>query len=490
MPVWMIPVAIAVPFFGGIALLLPRFHSPKLRNVIVFFTVLAGSVLTWANILNHGSESFVIVKFTDNLNIALKIDGLSCVFAGLVATLWPFSTYYAFEYMKHEGFNQSFFAFYTMTLGVTVGIAFSANLLTLYFFYELLTLVTVPLVMHGMTKKSVHAARKYLYYSLGGAAFAFIGLVFIITYGNSIDFSYGGVITAANVGGRRDLLLFIYVLTFCGFGVKAAIFPFYSWLISAAVAPVPVTALLHAVAVVKSGAFAIMRATYFSFGTDFLCGTWAQTVVMTMSIVTILFGSVFALKERHLKRRLAYSTVSNLSYILFGCSLMTPAGLAAGMAHMLFHGLTKICSFFCTGAIMHQTGKEYVSEMNGLGKKMPITFTCFTISALSLSGVPLFAGFVSKWRLGSAAMEVGNPLAIVGVGALLISALLTALYMFTVSVRGFFPSKDGDALSLASAKDGGVKMSLPLIVFSVGMIVFGCWSQPILDLLARIAAGM
>ena len=252
---------------------------------------------------------------THDCSITLRMDGLSKVFAGLVAALWPFATLFAFEYMTHEKRENYFFTFYTATYGITLGIAFSANIATIYLFYELLTLITLPLVMHTMDDKSIKAGMTYIAYSIGGAAMAFIGMVLVLIYGNSSDFVYGGVLEAAKIGSRTNLLLFGYVLTFFGFGVKAAIFPFHKWLPTASVAPTPVTALLHAVAVVKAGAFAIMRMTYYSFGTDFLRGTWAQYLVMTFAIITILYGSSMAVKEQHIKRRLAYSTISNLSYM-------------------------------------------------------------------------------------------------------------------------------------------------------------------------------
>lgn len=342
------------------------------------------------------------------------------VFAGLVATLWPLATLYSFPYMEHEHngrvHENIFYMFYTATYGVTLGIAMSGNLLTMYCFYELLTLVTVPLVMHTLTREAVHASRKYFYYSLGGAAFAFLGLVFLLVYGDSLAFTYGGVLNLSKVQNQKDLLLLIYVLAFLGFGVKAAVCPFNSWLPQAGVAPTPVTALLHAVAVVKSGAFAIMRLTFYGFGTKFLRGTWAQYLLLAIVIFTIFYGSSMAVKETHIKRRLAFSTISNLSYILFGVLIMTPLGLAGALCHMVFHGVMKICSFFCAGAFITQAHVNYVHELNGMAKRMPKVFAVFTVASLTLMGVPGLCGFVSKWHLAKAAFASGNLLAVVGVG--------------------------------------------------------------------------
>ena len=459
-------------------------------EVFLESAVIINSILVWYLLLHHSDSTFLLAHFTGDLSICFKVDGMGIVFAGLVSALWPFATLYAFEYMTKEEHEKIFFLFYTMTYGITLGIALSANLLTMYFFYELLTLVTVPLVMHTLTIEAILASRKYLYYSLGGAAFAFIGLIMIIIYGTTTDFILGGVLDLAKIGDRTNVLLFIYVMAFLGFGVKAAVFPFNSWLPQAGVAPTPVTALLHAVAVVKSGAFAIIRLTYYSFGVDFLKGTWAQTTVMLVVMFTIVYGCSRAVKETHLKRRLAYSTISNLSYILFGVTIMTPLGLVGALTHLIFHAVIKICSFFCAGAIIHQTEKQYVHELDGMGYKMPCVFGIFTVSALALMGVPGLAGFISKWNLAFAAADSGNPVAYFGIACLLISALLTAIYMLTIVVRAFFPGKDFDDSSIKEFKDPNWKMLLPLFVFVFFIIAFGLYSQPLTDFFRYVAAGL
>ena len=357
----MMLVAVLLPVLGGAVVPLIPFKKRTHMAVYIECVVAATSLIVAGLLLNRPAEAFPIVQFVNNLSLSLEIDGLSMVFAGLVAALWPLATLYSFEYMKHERRERYFFMFYTITYGITLGIAFAEDMLTMYFFYELLTLVTVPLVLHTLTREAILASRKYLYYSLGGAAFAFIGLIFLLTYGTTINFTFGGVLDPAVIGGdKRSMLLLIYCIAFCGFGVKAAVCPFNSWLPQAGVAPTPVTALLHAVAVVKAGAFAIIRLTYYSFGADFIRGSWAQNVVMGIVIVTIVYGCSRALKETHLKRRLAYSTISNLSYILFGVCIMTPLGLVGALSHMVFHAVMNICSFFCVGAVMYKTGKQYV----------------------------------------------------------------------------------------------------------------------------------
>lgn len=486
MSVSLLCIVILFPMVAGALVPVLPFSNRKQMELYLFAMVVLNSLLVWTLILLHPAESLTVAKFTGNLTITFRLDGMGMVFAGLVATLWPFATLYAFEYMTKESHERVFFFFYTMTYGVTLGIALAENILTMYFFYELLTLVTVPLVMHTLTREAILASRKYLYYSLGGAAFAFIGMIFIILYGNTISFTYGGVLNLHKIGNRVDILLLIYVFSFMGFGVKAAICPFNSWLPQAGVAPTPVTALLHAVAVVKSGAFAILRLTYFSYGMEFLRGTWAQQVVLAITSFTIVYGCGRAIKETHLKRRLAYSTISNLSYILFGAALMSPAGLVGALSHLVFHAFMKITSFFCAGAIMHQTEKHYVHELDGLGYAMPKTFTIFTLSALALMGVPGLAGFISKWNLAYAGIESGLPLGYIGVGCLLVSALFTAIYMMAIVIRGFFPEEGFDKNQVASFQDPNWKMLLPLCFFTVFILYFGLFSSSFIGFLQSL----
>ncbi len=434
--------AVLLPVAGGILTPLIPFQKRTQMMWYLELVILITSVIVWSLLLSGTTEVFHVIYFVEDLSISFKIDGMTMVFAGLVSVLWPFAMLYSFEYMEKEQHEKTFFMFYCITYGVTLGIAFASDLLSMYFFYELLTLSTVPLVMHTLTREAILATRKYLYYSIGGAAFALIGLVFIIIYGDTCEFQPGGVLNMALVGDKENLLLWIYLLAFMGFGVKAAMCPTCSWLPDASVAPTPVTALLHAVAVVKAGVFAMIRLTYYSFGTAFLKGTWVQHVVMGFAMFTIIYGCSKALKETHLKRRLAYSTVSNLSYIIFGITMMSPAGLVGALSHIVCHAVTKICLFFCAGAFMNKTGRSYIYEMDGIGRKMPVVFGCFTVAALGLMGVPGFACFISKWNLASAAADSDYIQAYFGIGCLLLSALLTAIYLMSIVVRAFF-TKNG-----------------------------------------------
>jgi multicomponent Na+:H+ antiporter subunit D len=344
--------------------------------------------------------------------------------------------------------------------------------------------------MHSLEREAVLATRKYLYYSLGGAAFALMAMVFLMVYGDTLEFTLGGVLSPEKVAGHEGILLWIFLFAFLGFGVKAAIFPVCGWLPTAGVAPTPVTALLHAVAVVKAGVFALIRLTYYSFGADFLRGTWVQNVVMGLAMFTTVYGCSRALKESHIKRRLAYSTVSNLSYIIFGITIMTPLGLVGALCHLVCHAVMKICSFMCAGAFMHQTGKKYVFDMDGLGWKMPIVFCTLGFSGLGLMGVPGLAGFVSKWNLAAAAVNSNNPMAYVGIVCLLISALLTAIYMISIVMRAFFPPVEWNKTEMKEAKDPGWKMCLPIIVCAVCTLALGLFSTPLVNFFRDVAAGI
>jgi len=484
-------LAILIPLVGGMFLLGVKSWGYKRIQVYSEALVVVTSLLVWTVILNRPEGEFLCFSLTGNLRIALKLDGLGCIFAGLVSILWPLANLYAFEYMLHdEKRRNTFFGFYTMTYGVTLGIAFAGNILTLYFFYELLTLVTVYLVMHPMTKKAIRASRMYLYYSLGGAAFAFLSIICLTMFGDTTNFVLGGVLDMAKVSAHPNWVLVMFLLAFGGFGVKAALFPFHGWLPKASVAPTPVTALLHAVAVVKSGVFAVIRIIYYSFGTEFLKGTWAQNTVMILSMVTILYGSTMAVKEIHIKRKLAYSTVSNLSYILLGACMMTPAGMIAAISHLVVHAFMKICGFFCVGAVMHQTDRNYLSEIEGLARKMPIVFACLTVAGVSLAGIPPFGGFISKWNLATAALQMRSGLGIAAMGVLLYSAFLTAVYMGQLVLRAWFPRKNSAVVFTEKETDPNWKMKLPLLIFAGAILCLGLFAKPLMYIFTAVAEGM
>lgn len=481
---------VLLPLLGGAAMFVFGAQSTKQREVYVQLISCATSLLVFVLLFKRPSGTATLLDLGGDVTLALRMDGLSLVFAAIVAVLWPIAVLYSFEYMRHEHGENRFFAFFTMTYGVVLGIAFAANAFTLYLFYELLTLCTLPLVMHQMDGQARFAGKKYLAYSMAGAALAFVSMMFLMQYG-SLDFVLGGSLAGVSIAGHRDLLRAAFVIGFFGFGVKAAVWPLHGWLPSAGVAPTPVTALLHAVAVVNAGVFAILRLIYYSYGTQLLSGSWAQMVVMAFAVFTIVYGSAMALRLQHLKRRLAYSTISNLSYILFAATLMTPGGLSAGLCHMVVHSALKITLFFCAGALLCQTHhKEYISDYEGLGKRMPVTFTIFTIASLGLIGVPLFAGFGSKWAIASKAAALNDPLAWAGAAALVISAFLTGLYQMGVIIPACFPRKGHEAPGADEVRDPGWRMITSLVLLTALCFVLSFGMQWLYQFLTRAAAGL
>ena len=482
----MLLVSILIPLLGAGLLFLLRPQNAKLRGLLVMLTALITSACVAWCLFTPGDHAVVLLRLSTMLTVSLRLDGLGRVFAGLVAFLWPLASLYGLEYMRHEGGENHFFGFYLISYAVTLGIAFSEDLMSLYVFYELLSLATLPLVMHGMKAKNVHAGRTYAYYCLGGAAMAFMALVTVIHYGGASNFTAGGI--AALASAPRSVVLTMFVLGFFGFGTKAAVFPLHRWLPDAGVAPTPVTALLHAVAVVKAGVFAVTRLTYSCFGADLLRGTWAQTLCLCVALTGILFGSGMAVREQHMKRRLAYSTMSNLSYILFGILLMTPQGLSAGLTHMLFHGLMKIVLFCCVGAVMIYTGRSDIRQMRGLGKAMPFTMAMFLLCAAALVGVPPLIGFGSKWALATAGVASGNWLGVAGAAVLLISAVLTAIYVLVPAISAYALPLGGELPK--ENCDSGWMIKTALIVVAAAILILSFASRPLLRWLADVAAGI
>ncbi|MDO5701958.1 MAG: proton-conducting transporter membrane subunit [Lachnospiraceae bacterium] len=476
---------VLIPVVGGLMIIFIGFKSDFARAVYCEAVALAATASVWLCILGLRGKMLPVISYASGFSVILSVDGLGALFAGMISLMWPLVLVYAFSYMREAERKNRFFAFFVMTYGVTVGIAFAANMTTMYVFYEMLTLVTIPLVTHYGDHDSMFAGRKYAAYTIGGAALAFFTAVLTTLSGGGV-FHYGG-----SIGGNYDasLLRLAFLFGFIGFGTKAAVFPVHDWLPTASVAPTPVTALLHAVAVVNAGVFCLMRVCYYVYGPDLLKGTAEQKICLALSIVSLLAGAVMAIRERHIKRRMAFSTMSNLSYMLFGIMLLSPAGLAAGASHMVFHGLTKMTLFMCAGAFMHVTGKSNIYEINGAGRKMPVTFICYTLGACSLTGFPLFACFISKWQLLTAGAMDGTPLGIAGCGALIAAAFLCAIYTLTISFRAFFSGKAMDRFAGSALGDADLCMLIPIAVFTASMVILGVRPGWIMSLINSIAGG-
>lgn len=473
------------------ALLIPtlKFPDKKLRNIFIESAVLLNTFIIILLVMYPPQNTLTLFRLSERAGFALKLDGLGMVFATLIALLWPLTTLYAFEYMSHEHRQTSFFGWFVLTYGVVSGIALSSDLLTLYLFYEVMTLTTLPLVMHEMDGRARYAGRKYLLYSVGGASCAFIALTYTMSQGGGEFFTLGGTL-GVWPNEPDNMFLCAYLIGFIGFGVKAAVFPFHGWLPSASVAPTPVTALLHAVAVVKAGIFAIIRLTWYVFEPESLAGTWAQWAAFGLVCMTIIYGSSMAVATQHLKRRFAYSTISQLSYILLGVLLLTPEGLVGALTHMGGHAVMKINLFFCAGAILCQTEREYLFDMRGIGLGMPRTSLALLISGLALCGLPPSAGFMGKWQLGTAG-AASSSLGHAGVAMLAISAVLTVLYVFSIFSIFIMPGKNFDfATANEGVRDPGLQMLIPLGVLALGAWLYGLYSEPLINFFNKIAQGL
>ncbi len=487
----MLSLAVFLPIAAGLLMLAVPPRSRRVREIAVEGVTIATSLLVLCCLIFLRETPQTLVHLTMNLPITFCIDGVGSVFTVIVAVLWPLATLYGFEYMEHEGGENHFFAVYTLTYGVTLGISMAANAITLYTFYEFLTLCTLPLVIHGSKQESRRAGRAYALYSFLGAALAFIGVMIAVYFGGNQPFTMGGVLGEAFKAEHPVLLEIGYLCMFLGFGVKAAIVPLHAWLPMASVAPTPVTALLHAVAVVKSGVFGVIRMTYFVVGAHLLRGTAAQAAVVVLAAMTIVYGSSRAVREHHFKRRLAYSTVANLSYIMLAAVMMSAEGLVAALAHMLFHALIKITLFFCAGAVLVRTGRTQVESLRGMGRVMPFTCAVYTLAALALMGTPLLPGFISKWMIGSALIAEGSWMGIVGLVALLLSAILTAIYTMSVTFAMYFRPFEPDAHADGTAiADPGMKMKLPLMLLCAGIVLCGLFSNQIITVLQTLCTGV
>jgi len=341
----------------------------------------------------------------------------------------------------------------------------------------MITLLSMPLVLHERTKESIAAALKYLFYSVAGAFLALGCIFFLAQYTVSMDFVYGGNL-AASAYEHRSLLLVMVFLGVIGFGAKAGMFPLHGWLPSAhPVAPAPASAVLSGI-IAKAGVLAIIRIIYYSVGTAFLLDTWVRIAWLSLALLTVFMGSMMAYREKVLKKRLAYSSVSQISYVLFGLFLMNTTGLTGGLMQVLFHACVKICLFLTAGSVIFNTGYHRVDELKGLGKCMPVTFTAFTLASLSLIGIPPFAGFISKWYLALGSLSSGiDIIDWLGPVILLISALLTAGYLLPITVAAFFPGKDFKLQK--TFKEGGALMDVPLLALSVLSLLMGLFSSPI-----------
>lgn len=460
--------AIAFPLGSALLLGLIPERSDKTRNpfaVLIALVTAAAVIMLLREVLAGRAPFISLCTIVPGLELAFRADPLAALFSTLASILWIFAVVYSTGYMAHEHKRRRYFIFFMLSLSTTMGIAFSANLFTLYLFYEFLTIFTYPLVIHEENEEAHTAGVRYIIYSFIGAAFILAALVVTYCTAGTLSFTSGGVVQP--VAGNAVLWQVVFLCFVIGFGVKAAIMPLHAWLPSAMAAPTPVSALLHAVAVVKSGVFGILRVMYSIYGTESLRTLELGLFVAVLVCVTIIAGSIIALRQDVLKRRLAYSTISQLSYITLGAGLLTYLGLTGSLLHMINHALLKITLFFCAGAIITVTGKKKISELKGLGRRMPLTMLAFTVGSIGMVGILPVNGFISKWRLIEGSLDAGYYLVIV---VLVASALLNAAYFFPIVINAFF--REGD-FEPPQGIEAPASMLLPTLLLAAACIVFG-----------------
>ena len=430
-----------------------------------------------------------ILQLTDVLKISFRADEMSWIFAIMTTLVWLMAGIYSFEYMEHDEHKKRYAFLYVIVYFVLIALDFSANLITMYLFYEFMTLCSMPLIIHDLKKESISAAMKYLYYSIAGAFLALFGIFVLSQYAPSMDFAAGGHMTLDAIQ-NKGLILGALFLMVVGFGAKAGLFPLHAWLpIAHPVAPAPASAVLSGV-VVKAGVLAMIRAIFYVVGPEVVRGSWVQVAWMILTLLTVVMGSTRAYHENVLKKRLAYSTVSQLSYVLFGLSTLHPIGVAGALLHVLFHSVAKSLLFMGAGSIIHQTGKTKVSDLRGVGRQMPVTVGCFALGSLSLVGIPPFAGFFSKWYLANGAIASGMEVfGWLGPVVLLLSALLTAGYLFPIPIQGFLPGKGYDK-NPGKKCEAGFKMTIPMMILAVLALLLGVFSSGIIAFVSEVTAGL
>lgn len=427
-------------------------------------TVLAGTLI-----------EFKVVDILPNLPIMFRVDAFGMVFGLTASFLWILTTLYSIGYMRSLGEHAQtrYFFCFAIALSSAMGIAFAANLITLFIFYELLTVSTYPLVVHNETPEAMSAGRKYLLYLLTAGVFLLFSTIAVYFYTGTTDFAFGGILEGHDIPVNIVRLLFITFMIGC---TKAAFMPLHSWLPTAMIAPTPVSALLHAVAVVKAGVFTAVRIILYIFGVNLMQDTGLALAMAYFVSFTIITASIFALTQDNLKMRLAYSTVSQLSYIVLGVCMLTPAGIIGGIYHIVNHALMKITLFFCAGAIFVATGKKNISDMGGVGKFMPITMLAFFIATIGMVGIPPSIGFLSKWFISLGAMEAHQAFfAFVMVA----SGILNAAYFLPIVYTGFFNKpKEGEHFTEAP-----MFMVVPLLITALLTLALGIAPQGVYTLL-------
>jgi multicomponent Na+:H+ antiporter subunit D len=485
-------LALLVPIAGALLIWVTG-SRPNLREAVTLITALALFAMV-LSVLPHvvaGERPQVtVVEMFPGLSLAFTAEPLGATFAVIASFLWIVTSLYSIGYMRghHEQHQTRFYAFFALALASTMGVAFAGNMLTLFTFYEALSISTYPLVTHSGTPEARRAGRVYLGILLGtsiGFQLLAIGATWVLA--GTLDFAEGGILAGKTSDAMVAVLMALYL-----FGIgKAAVMPFHRWLPAAMVAPTPVSALLHAVAVVKAGVFAVLKVVIYVFGLELLQTTSASFWLAYVAGATIIIASLVAMTQDNLKLRLAYSTVSQLSYVVLGAMLATTAGVVGGAMHIAMHAFGKITLFFCAGAIMVASHKTEISEMQGLGRRMPFTFAAFFLASLSIIGLPPMGGAWSKWELALGAAETGQAIL---VAILMVSSLLNVAYLIPVAARAFLPA--GGAEGGADATGGGWRIEeaplfcvVPLCFTALGCVALFFYADRLYAFLQPLGGG-
>lgn len=453
----------------AVPLIMASTSRPNLRE---FWTILASFLKFFfvLKLLPYATNGITVetamFEIAPGLPFVLRADPFGVFFAVIASGLWILTSFYSIGYVRGAGEKKQtrYFASFAICLSATIGIAFSGNLLTFIVFYEILTLATYPLVIHKENSEAIGAGRQYLIYTLTAGLLLIAGSAIIYNQTGNIDFRPGGIL--ADAAFAPGVMVCVFLLFLGGVGVKAGIMPIHSWLPSAMAAPTPVSALLHAVAVVKSGVFGVIRVVGYVFGVDVMAGFGLNEILIAVSGTTIILASLIAFNQNNLKRRLAYSTVGHLSYVVLGAALLTPLGMTGGIMHIAAHATMKITLFFCAGAIYVNLHRENIEQLDGIAKVMPFTMAAFTIGSLGLAGVPPINGFLSKWYLAVGSLEGQMILPVI---ILITSGLLNVGYFFPIILRAYFRKGQG----LENHHEASPFMVVPIVITALLSVVFG-----------------
>ena len=487
--------SVLIPIEAGILLLALNLYEKqtgkkavngKMLHALVTAVLLAASFFAlyaaWT-----GDWSLQLFELVDGIRLYFHVDAVGRIFVTVLCIVWVLAGVYSFVYMEHEGAEKFFYGFYLLCFGVLIGLCFAGNMVTYYLFFELMTLTSMPMVLHNGSREAIMAALKYLFFSMCGAYAALFGIFVLNRYCVTDDYFAGGTLDMTLVSGHETICLIAVMAMLIGFGVKAGMLPLHAWLPTAhPVAPSPASSVLSAI-IVKFGVLAMVRTVFYVVGVDFLRGTWVQYTWMTLSLLTVFMGSMLAYREKVFKKRLAYSTVSQASYILYGLSVMTPLGFVGAMLHTAAHAMIKSGLFLIAGVFLFKYGYTEVSQLKGLGKKMPVLMWCYTILSLALIGIPPTGGFVSKWYLAEGSLQSGIAIYTwLGPVVLLISALLTAGYLLPITLKGFFPGEKAE--SSEKKDEPAALMLIPIIILTALAVLIGLFPNPIYKYVAVFAA--